>query len=1011
MRGSMGLEDLCRAVKRMGVESVALTDTNSLYGLVFFLQIAKELGLRPIIGAEVVTGTERAVLLVKTERGYAHLCRILTMRHQQAGFCLSSALLKHGGDLVILSDCIDLLGKLKGHADLYAELMAGRSHRPVLRFARTHGIRPVATAGVYFQRPEDHRLHRLLRAIDLNTKLSRLPESECAPPSAWLMPAETVASYFPHVPEALANTARIAQTCRFTGTLGRIVSTGFEGLNQQHIMEKLRAKVNTGAKWRYGQITSAVQKRMDFEMEIIEEKGFGAIFLVVQDIVKESPRTCGRGSAAASIVSYCLGITHVDPIEYNLYFERFLNPGRTDPPDIDVDFPWDERDGILDYVFDKYGPKRSAMVANHVGFRPRAAVREIAKVYGLPEVEIKTVTDRLAHLWHWTGESVEEVIQSHPVFKGLKLDDPWPEIISLSRRLDGKFRHLSVHCGGVVVVPDDLSQYVPTQTAPKGVNIIHWEKDQCEDSGLVKIDLLGNRSLALIRDALAAVRRNTGHVIDYAQFNPLDDAKTQALIARGDTLGVFYVESPATRQLQKKAGVGDFEHLVIHSSIIRPAANTYINEYVRRLHGEPYAAIHPILERVLGETYGIMTYQEDVTKIAVEMAGFSPQDGDGLRKTLSKKRNHQKLAAYRAQFEAGARKKGIGPDVVDPVWEMILSFGGYSFCKPHSASYAMVSFKSAYLRAHYPAEFMAAVISNQGGYYTTFAYISEARRMGLEVLPVDVNLSDRPYKGRGRKIRMGLMQLKGVKAKAIDALLAARERDGDFLSFEGFLRRTRLHPSDSRILIKAGCLDSIAAGRSRAQLLWETEASRHERPAAAQSDLGLFDQEVVAVPRLEHYDLRTLLRFEIETLGFPLRVHPLDLYDEAIAETPHIKACDMHRHVGRRVHMIGWWVSNKMVYTQQEEPMAFISFEDRSALYETVFFPPAFRRYASRFTPVRPYVLYGKVDDELGAVSLHVEEMRFLGRQEIRRRKSNRPGEQTRLPSPEKRAGGMARTV
>ncbi len=978
MRGSMGLEELCSAVKNMGMNTVALTDTNGLYGLVFFLQIAQEMGIRPIIGAEIVTETERAVCLVKTEKGYANLCRIITHRHQVQGFVLSEELQRYGSDLVILSDDMEMLHKLKGHPDLCAELIAGRKHRPVLEMARAHGIRPVATAGTYFQCPEDHKTHRLLRAIDLNTKFSRLPDSECAPPTAWLMPADAIAAHFPHIPEALENTVKVAELCHFTGRLGRIVSTGFEGLDQLRIMEKLRVKVDAGAVWRYGEISEAVRKRIKFEMNIIEEKGFGAIFLVVQDIVKESPRTCGRGSAAASIVSYCLGITHVDPIRYNLYFERFLNPGRKDPPDIDVDFPWDERDGILDYVFNKYGPQRSAMVANHVGFRPRAAVREIAKVYGLPEVEIKTVTDRLAHLWHWTGESVEEMIKTHPIFKGLELDDPWPEIIALSRRLEGRFRHLSVHCGGVVVVPDDLSQYVPTQTAPKGVNIVHWEKDQTEDSGLVKIDLLGNRSLAVIRDALARVHRNTGRVIDYAQFNPLDDEDTQALIARGDTMGVFYVESPATRQLQKKAKVGDFEHLVIHSSIIRPAANEYINEYVRRLHGTPYTPIHPILQRVLGETYGIMTYQEDVTKIAVEMAGFSPEDGDGLRKTLSKKRNHQKLSAYRAQFEAGARKKGIGPDVVDPVWEMILSFGGYSFCKPHSASYAMVSFKSAWLRAHYPAEFMAAVISNQGGYYTTFAYISECRRMGLEVLPIDVNLSDKPYKGRGRKIRMGMMQLKGIKAKAIDILLSVREKDGLYRSFEDFLRRTRMDPSDARIFIKAGCLDTIAGGRSRAQLLWETEASRHHQPVSAQASLSLFDHELVSVPMLDHYDFRTMLLFEIETLGFPVSVHPLDLFDDVISRTPHIKAVDMHRHIGRRVTMIGWWITNKMVYSKLEEPMAFISFEDRTAMYESIFFPPAFSKYASRFTTVRPYLLCGKIEDDLGAVSLNVAEMSFL---------------------------------
>ena len=680
----------------------------------------------------------------------------------------------------------------------------------------------------------------------------------------------------------------------------------------------------------------------------------------------------------------------MDPLKYNLYFERFLNPGRKDPPDIDVDFPWDERDDILDYVFEKYGPQRSAMVTNHVGFRPRAAVREIAKVYGLPESEIKRVTDRLAHLWSWSGQSVEEVVDRHPVFQGLHLDPPWPEILAWSSHLEGMVRHLSVHCGGVVVVPDELSRYVPTEVAPKGVRIVQWEKDQTEDSGLVKIDLLGNRSLAVIRDALEAVCRNTGRVITYEDLNPLDDPETQAIIARGDTLGVFYIESPAMRQLQKKTGKGDYEHLVIHSSIIRPAANDFISEYVRRLKGESYQPLHPILGRVLQETYGIMVYQEDVTKISVEMAGFSPEEGDGLRKTLSKKRNARQLSAYRKQFIRGALINGISMEVIERVWEMILSFGGYSFCKPHSASYALVSFKSAYLRAHYPAEFMAAVISNQGGYYSTFAYISEARRMGLTVLPPDVNASERAYIGKGRDIRMGLMQLKGLKESALDTLLQERRQGGEYRSFEDFMGRNRLDPSDVRILIKAGCLDSIAEGRSRAELLWQTEAGRQKRPASPQTSLDLFGQETVRLPRLGHYSFRTALLHEVEILGFPLMVHPLDLYADALREMHYIKACNMHRTIGEWVTMVGWWVTNKMVYTKQEEPMAFISFEDQTGLYETIFFPNAFRRYCSRFTPVRPYILRGVVEEDMGAVSLNVQEMGFLGKGKKRKPLSDR---------------------
>ncbi|MFC1569686.1 DNA polymerase III subunit alpha [bacterium] len=978
MRGTDGLEPLCQRVRDMGMDTLALTDTNGLYGLIFFLQIAEETGIRPIIGAEVVTGSERAVLLVKSQEGYANLCRLITQRHCTDHFILSDALSRHSDGLIILSNTPNLLHRLQSKSDVYAELMSGRNWRSTLNFARENVLPVVATGGVFFLYPEKHHLHRLLRAIDMNTKLSRLPKDECAPASAWLKSAEQMKEDFPSLPEALSNTIRIAEICQFRLPCDSILDAGFEDLNRTGIMQTLRQRCMEGVQWRYGDITPPIRERLSYELDIIESKGFGSIFLMMEDIVKQGPRTCGRGSAAASIVSYLLGITHVDPLKYNLFFERFLNPGRKDPPDIDVDFPWDERDDILNYVFEKYGSDRAAMVTNHVGFRLRAAVREVAKVYGLPDGEIKQITDRLSNLWAWEADSVEEVVRTHPMFKGLTLNPPWPEILKWATHLRGMLRYLSVHCGGVVIVPDRLDNYVPSQIAPKGVRIIQWEKDQTEDSGLVKMDLLGNRSLAVIRDALAAVYRNSGRIIEYADLNPLDDSDTQKLIRQGDTVGVFYIESPAMRQLQKKTDVGDYEHLVIHSSIIRPAANHYINAYVRRLKGEPYDPLHPILDRVLKETYGIMVYQEDVTKVAMQMAGFSAVEGDGLRKTLSKKRNHLKLSAYREQFTQGALARGVNQETVNKIWDMILSFSGYSFCKPHSASYALVSFKSAWLRSHYPAEFIAAVISNQGGYYSTFAYINEARRMGLRILPPDINASDKQYIGCEKHIRIGLMQLKGLKASALESVLTHRKDNGPYLSFDDFQRRVMLDPSDMRIFIKAGCMDKISGGRSRAELLWEVYAGRKPKSTSTQTTLPLFETEITRIPNLGRYDFRTLLLHEVDVLGFPLSVHPLDLYKDYLDELQFIRAVDMYKYIGQMVNMIGWWVTNKTVYTKDDEPMSFISFEDTTALYETIFFPGAFNQFCSQWTQTRPYLLYGRIENDLGALSLNVQKMTFL---------------------------------
>ncbi len=978
-RGANSIEDLCSAVKKRGMDTLALTDTNGVYGLIWFLQIAKEVGIKPIIGAEVVSNNLRVILLVKSRNGYRNLCRILSQHHLDKNFSLLNVLLRYSAGLFMITDSTPLLNSLKtkiASENLFVELRPNPRRLGLLQFSRSAGIPPVATNGVYFINRDDFFLHRLLRAIDCNTTIPSLDEQELAASDAWLKDPRQMAQAFPDCPEALENTRRIADQCLHDLDFGGPIFPDFIPPTGESAFQYLRRQCYEGAKKRYGKITKKIEKRLEYELKIIQEKDFASYFLVVQDIVHQSRRTCGRGSAAASIVSYCLEITHVDPIAYDLFFERFLNMKRKNPPDIDVDFPWDERDEILDYVFQKYGKERTAMIANHVGFKARAAVREVAKVYGLPEVEINAVTKKLSS--YWQVDRVRDMIETHPAYRYHEFKPPWSEILTLAEKLQNCPRNLSIHCGGVVITPDSMDNYVPREQAPKGVNIIQWEKDQAEEAGLVKIDILGNRSLSVIRDAQEAIKQNYGVEIQYEQWNPIDDPATQELIRNGDTIGVFYVESPAMRLLQKKAGTGDFEHLVIHSSIIRPAANDYIREYLKRLHGQPYEPLHPLLGDILKETYGIMCYQEDVSKVAMTLADFDPAEADDLRRILSKKRITKRMEDFKQKFYKGALNKGVEHTTIDRIWDMIMSFTGYSFCKPHSASFALVSYKSCYLRVHYPAEFIAAVISNQGGYYSTFAYISEARRMGLTVLLPEINKSEWHYVGKDKEVRVGFMQLKEIQRKAIDQILEKRRTNGHFRSFDNFLTRIAIEPNDVKILIKAGVFDEIEPTRTRPELIWRLLFWQNNKINNSNGSLSLFNESPPKLPQSENYDLETQLKHECETLGFLISRHPLTLYKDRLKNLSYILAKDLHLFVGKNVTMIGWLVTRKMTRTKKDEMMEFISFEDTTAIYETVFFPKTYRQFCYMLSHSRPYILKGKVEEEFGAVTLNVSQVKFL---------------------------------
>ncbi len=976
MRGASQLEALVVAARRHSMTHLALTDTNGFYGLPNFLETAKKHGIAPIVGVQVTARDGEAVLLARTPEAYPYLSELVSRYHLEETFSLTPALATGLPGVVVLSADLEMLSQLEGRAELYVEIRPGSEGEGPLRFARERQLPRVATNAVYFAEPDNYSLHRLLRAIDLNTTLADLPDAEVVQPGQWLKSTRQMAAHFPHCPEAMAEAIHLARRCHTDWNFSGQIFPHYRDQEQDHF-HLLRQKCLAGVKWRYGEMNPAVNERLEEELSLIRDKGFTDYFLVVADIVRDPPITCGRGSAAASLVSYLLGITHVDPIRHQLFFGRFLSPNRRDYPDIDVDFPWDERDAILESVERTYGSERTAMVANHVGFRSRAAVREVAKVYGIPPAEIKQVTRRLSFFGRPTR--IQERMAQHPKFRNVQLEHPWPEILRLAGRLEGIPRHLSVHCGGTILVPDQVHRYVPVQRATKGVRVIQWEKDQAEVAGLVKIDLLGNRSLAVIRDTLAAIRNNTGRNISYAQLNPLDDPATQRLIARGETMGVFYVESPAMRQLQQMTGRGDYEHLVIHSSIIRPAANRYILEYVHRLKGGSYSSLHPVLDEVLAETYGIMVYQEDVSLITMKLAGFDAAEADTLRKVLSKK-SKERLADYRSRFYEGCRQRGLSRRVIEAVWEMIESFGGYSFCKPHSASYALVSFKSAYLKVHYPTEFMAAVISNGGGYYSTFAYISEARRMGLQVLGPDVNASDIEYKGRGQTLRVGLMQLQGFPREVPETMVRERRENGPFRSLDDFCVRVNPEPAAARILVQSGALDSIAGGLNRPQMLWRFYGERRDQVVGDSLSFLPVGIGPSLWPQVKDYDWTAKLSHERETLGFILSIHPLRLYGQKIIASGLrvVPANQLSRYIGRRVTLAAWSITSKEVLTKQGDPMEFVSFEDETAIFETTFFPKAYQRFCQMLDMNRAYLLTGRVQEQYEVVSLNVEDVRRL---------------------------------
>ena len=1088
--GASSPEDLVGRAAELELPALAQTDLNAMHGLVDFQKACQKNGIRAIHGVELTDdrpagtshcaggegpvrlvptslapGRRRAVLLARDEAGFAALCRLTTLRQVRPDFRLCRELppflASEGGGVFCLTDSEELLGALAVAAgtasgkrpDLLARTggslrvlltTAGGEAGPVYRHLRrlaawseAQGVPTVAGGDVYTATPAEAARQRLLSAIRTRTTLETVPEPACAPAGSHLHPPAEMAKLLAEFPTACRESETVAEQCRFGHCLGQWRYPAFPLPAGETTASYLWKLCFDGLQRRYRRVRSAVMNRLQMEIDAVEKLSFAGYFLIVWDIVRyansQGMPSVGRGSAANSLISYLLGITHVDPLAHDLYFQRFLNPERLSPPDIDLDFGWKDRDAVLDYVYQKYGRDNTAMICNINRFSTRSAFREVAKAHGYGDDEIGRISKRLPRQ---TLDDPERAMARIPEASTLPLrEEPYRSLLALARGLDRCPRHLGVHAGGMVIGEAPLTNLFPLQWARKGILISQLDMYAIEDLGLVKIDLLAQRGLSVIADSARAVREHHGLCIDLSHL-PEDDPATRRLLREGETLGCFYVESPGMRALLKKLQADTFAVVVAASSVIRPGpsdsgmARSFI---LRHLGKEEPILLHPDLA-FLQETYGVMIYQEDVMRTLSAVAGMSLAEADLMRRAMSFKGDPADFLALKDRFFAGARESGavaeVGQEVIEEIWRQVSSFAGYAFCKAHSASYAVLSFQAAFLKAHYPAEFMAAVLSNGGGYYSASAYLEEARRLGLEILLPDVNRSEDEFTGRDGKLRIGLNQVHGLSRRSIDQLLDARRCDGLFVSLGDLLERVgALTETELENLIRCGACDGFEL--TRPELLWRHALIRKEHRGARRSGRSpgngrragsgrrssavagdgshavtvratgrdgaraagavpvtqtatLFPvartgSAVSLVPAIPDYPEAEKLRQEMEILHLTATRHPLGMLRDFLARRGVVPAADLSGWAGRRVKVAGLLVTTKTAQVRKSgELMKFLTLEDETALYEVTLFPRVYAHYGSLLITKGPYLVCGRVEDDNGAISVTAERLEVI---------------------------------
>jgi DNA polymerase III subunit alpha len=990
--------------------------------------------------------SEPIVLLAEDAEGYSNLCRLVTLRQMETvapspktedveneGRPVTlDELARHSKGVIALGslasasknanendDGKERIKKLKWifGERLYLAVQRlspgdGRWLREAERVGRDLNIPLVATNNVHFIKPEEHLHHRAVNAVRVGGLLTTVGASlsqesskaEITTAEAWFKPYSEMKRLFPDHPDLLNATLEIAERCNLELELGKLVLPTFPVPQGETPFSYLWKLCFEGARTIYKPVTPEVLSRLTNELTVIEKWGLAPFFLLVWDIVEEAKRrgipAVARGSAASSMVTYCLGISRVCPLRWGLYFERFLNVQRGDCPDIDIDICGARRDELLDYVYERWGERNEAhgphvaMIGSFVTMHARLAVREIAKVFGVPPMEVNRFTKRLPHR---PVREILQAIRSLPECRDLPVDEePWKTILNVALKLDDAPRHLGIHPCGTVIAARPLTQYLPLERAAKGIIVSQYDMHAVEALGLIKMDLLGQRGFTTMSLALDNIEKQKigdteektvapdgmtplpkARNIDFDAI-PENDPATCDVIASGKTLGVFQIESPAMRGMLRMMKAKTLEEVAIALAIIRPGAAEYGSKelFVKRLleKEEPTYA-HESLKPILEDTLGVCVYQEQVMQIAQAIGKLSLMEADLVRRSSTKYSGRADYERLRGKFDETAGMMGLTNEQRKEAWMMVEKFAGFGFCKAHAATYADISYRMAYLKTHHPAEFLAAMCSAGAGFYHVSAYVEEAKRWGIEVLLPSVNHSRMEYTvelrpGGEKALRIGLMQVHGLSAETLTNILRARRDGGEFYSLKDFLARVTIERDEIEALIKCGAFDEVSSGKhgrsTRSALLWQWNFSQAQKSRPPEkTSTSLFGDstsscvETLALPEdSPEYTREQKLRYERELLEVCVSGHPLDF----LPRNGELWSDELPAHAGKRVTLCGWAVTHRHVGTKNYRNMMFLTLEDQHGLFEAVLFPDVYDRYGGLVYEMRTMKVTGRVE-------------------------------------------------
>jgi DNA polymerase-3 subunit alpha len=958
--GTFSEVELLELAIENNVNCIALTDINNTSACMNFVQQAKKQNIKPIIGVDFRNGnTQQFIAIAKNNKGFENINRYLSsFLESKTAIPEKPKYLEEVFIIYPFEKALEL--NLTSFAENeFIGISIAEINKLRFSYLKKHEDKLVIQQQVTIRNKKDFNAHRLLRAIDNNTLLSKLPTTEECLETDIMRSADILQEYFKEFPFVIANTKRLLQQC----TINFGFDTARENQNLQvycHSFDEdckmLLQLCNDKLHKRYPIPTEKVHARLQKELKVIIELKFVSFFLINYDIINYAKKNnffhVGRGSGANSIVAYILGITDVDPIELDLYFERFINPFRASPPDFDIDFSWKDRNTVTQYIFDRFD--NVALLATYNTFKYRAVVRELGKVFGLPKEEIDKLSKRVA---------------------GYKLDEISKLVLKYGKLIEGFPNYVSVHSAGVLILDKPIHYYSATSLPPKGFATVQFDMNIADDVGVFKFDILGQRGLAKIKDALVIIKENHPNapeidITDIERFKK--DKKINNLLKTGGAIGAYYVESPAMRGLMQKLKTQDYLGLVAASSIIRPgvSGSGMKEEFIKRHRfPEKRKEAHPILLEIMPETYGVMVYQEDVMKVANKFADLTLGEADVLRRGMSGKyRSVEEFKAVEDKFVSNCRKKGHKDALIFEVWNQIKSFAGYAFAKGHSASYAVESYQSLFLKCYYPIEFMTAVLNNGGGFYSAEHYIHEAKMCGAIIELPCINHSDHANKVKGKTIYLGFGYLKNVEQLTIQRILTERQLFGNFLSLDNFMDRIAISIEQVTVLIRINAFRDLKVPKTA--LLWRaTFKLNTTKTKQVQEQVKLFhsQHQNFEIPQLNNHWLENVYD-EIELLGFT--VHD---YFSLVTDTfcPHIKAKEMPQFTNQNVLLYGQLVTTRFNKTAQGKLMRLSTFIDIAGNYfDAVHFTNVVSLYPINGMGI--YACYGKITNRFDFCSMNV---------------------------------------